>query len=72
MFWRYWARERGSDPPVYSPVVRRGGRSEVLTTVISRRLPPNALLVGEFARRAGAGDGPAVPFDPLPAQPAGL
>jgi hypothetical protein len=61
MFWRYWAREIGSEPAAYSPVIRQGGSSAVLTTVVCRTLPPKAVVLGEFAR-SGAG-GASVPFE---------
>ncbi len=61
MFWRYWAREIGSEPPVYSPVIRQGGSSAVLTTVVARTLPSKAVLLGEFAR--GGPGGTSVPFE---------
>ncbi|MCU0934885.1 MAG: hypothetical protein MUF66_02170 [Gammaproteobacteria bacterium] len=61
MLWRYWAREVGSEPAVYSPVIRQEGSSAVLTTVVCKTLPPKAVVLGEFAR-SGAG-GASVPFE---------
>jgi hypothetical protein len=63
MFWHYWAQERGSDPPVYSPVIRQGGQRTVLATVTAHWLPPGSTLVGEFSPQARVGGGPAVPLE---------
>jgi hypothetical protein len=63
MFWRYWARERGSDPPTYSPVIREGGRSLVLTTITSHQLSAEAVVLGEFTRQRETTAGPSVPLE---------
>jgi hypothetical protein len=61
MLWRYWARERGREPPAYSPIVRDREGAAVLTTVIARRLPAAAEVVGEFIRQE-AGAAPVLPL----------
>ena len=53
MRWAKWMKERGSEPPVYSPVVSSEHGPTVLWTILSRRLPRDAVVVGEFARIAG-------------------